>query len=52
MFFFKSDNFISVMNGKIQNIEITLDSDMTRKLNKIELIPIIQNYIKYILTWA
>jgi len=40
------------MNGKIQNIEITLDSDMTRKLNKIELIPIIQNYIKYILTWA
>ncbi|XP_029342513.1 uncharacterized protein LOC115033649 [Acyrthosiphon pisum] len=44
---FKSDNFISVMNGKIQNIETTLDTAMTRKVeqNRQKLIPIIETIL-------
>ncbi|XP_060870008.1 52 kDa repressor of the inhibitor of the protein kinase-like [Metopolophium dirhodum] len=44
---FKSDNFISVMNGKIQNIETTLDTTMTRKVeqNRQKLILIIETLL-------
>lgn len=43
----KSDNFISVMTGKTQNIETALDTAMTRKVeqNRQKLIPIIETIL-------